>query len=246
MRRLTILLSVILFSFTFASKRHINVYMIGDSTMANKVAKAAPETGWGQVLHLFFNSKKVTVHNHAVNGRSSKSFMDEGRWKVVLDSLQAGDYVIIQFGHNDEKADSARHTDPHTTYKANLEKYVNETRAKGAFPILCTSIVRRKFGDDGKLIETHGDYPVVTRDVAAEMNVPLVDLQKKTEKMVNDLGPEKSPEIYLYAKPGEYPDRPNGVKDDTHLNVQGAKKVAGLFIDGLKEDRLPLARYVKK
>jgi len=129
----------------------ITVYTIGDSTMANKKAEVYPETGWGQVFQNYFDAK-VKVSNHAINGRSSKSFIDEGRWKSVLDSLKRGDYVFIQFGHNDEKADKpAVYADPSTTYRKNLEKYIVETRSKGSTPILLTSIVRRKFVDPGNL-----------------------------------------------------------------------------------------------
>ena len=142
MNRYLLLLTICLVG--FQPKQSVNIFMIGDSTMANKLTAKEPERGWGQMFPLFF-SEEVKIHNHAQNGRSTKSFIGEGRWKVVLDSLKPGDYVIIQFGHNDQKEDSTRHTDPFKTFRANLEKYINETRAKGAFPILCTSIVRRKF-----------------------------------------------------------------------------------------------------
>ncbi len=245
MKRILILLSVFLLGFHYQDQRPVHVFMIGDSTMADKKAETAPERGWGQMLQPFFTDK-VKVSNHARNGRSSKSFIDEGRWRVVLDSLQTGDYVIIQFGHNDQKDDPARHTDPYSSYKSNLEKYVNETRAKGAFPILCTSIVRRKFDEKGNLIDTHGEYPVVTRLVAGEMNVPLLDMQKRTNDLVSDLGPEKSKVLYLHTAPGEYPNRPDGVRDDTHLCIEGAKIVARLAIEEMKELKLPVMDYLKQ
>ena len=245
MKKNIILLSLLLFAFSYQEQRPVHIFMVGDSTMANKKPETNPERGWGQTLQQFFNDD-VVVSNHARNGRSSKSFIDEGLWKAVLDSLQPGDYVIIQFGHNDEKKDSARHTDPYTTYKANLEKYVNETRSKGAFPILCTSIVRRKFDERGNLMDTHGDYPAVTRKVAKEMNVPLLDLQISTMKLVSALGPEKSKVLYLNAAPGEYPNRPNGVHDDTHLCIEGAKVVDEMAIEEMKCLKLPTIYYLKK
>ncbi len=244
MRKTILLLTIFLLSATYQEQRPVHIFMIGDSTMANKKPETNPERGWGQMLQQFFN-KDVVVSNHARNGRSSKSFIGEGLWKEVLDSLQPGDYVIIQFGHNDQKPDTARHTDPHTTYKANLEKYVNETRAKGAYPILCTSIVRRKFDEHGKLIDTHGDYPVVTREVAKEMNVPLLDMQVQTMNLVSALGPEKSKVLYLYAAPGEYPNRPNGVHDDTHLCIEGGTVVAGMAVEEMKCLKLPVSEYLK-
>jgi lysophospholipase L1-like esterase len=245
MKRILVLLSAFLLAFEYQSQRPVHIFMIGDSTMANKKPETEPERGWGQMLQLFFTNE-VKVANHARNGRSSKSFIDEGLWQVVLDSLQKGDYVIIQFGHNDQKPDSARHTDPYSTYKSNLEKYVNETRAKGAFPILCTSIVRRKFDEQGNLIDTHGDYPAVTRLVAREMDVPLLDLQVRTKNLVSDLGPEKSKVLYLQTAPGEYPNRPDGVKDDTHLCIEGATMVARMAIEAMEEWKLPVTDYLKK
>lgn len=240
-------IGLILFLASFTnSQRPIHIFMIGDSTMANKETKAEPERGWGQVLSQLFDTTQVKICNHAKNGRSSKSFIGGGLWEKVLNSLQAGDYVIIQFGHNDQKTDSALHTDPRTSYRANLIKFIKETREKGAFPILCTSIVRRKFNDNGILTDTHGDYPVITREVAIEFNVPLIDLQKKTEKLVSEMGPEKSKDLYLYTNPGEYPNRPEGTKDDTHLNNAGALKIAALAIEGLKEINHPLVTFIKK
>jgi lysophospholipase L1-like esterase len=135
------------------------IFMIGDSTMADKpLIPENPERGWGQLLDSYF-LPHVVIENHAANGRSSKSFRDEGRWKSVLDRMHHGDWVIIQFGHNDEKSDETRHTDPFTTYTKNLKRYVNEAREKGGLPILATPVARRNFDDSGYLQQTHGDYP---------------------------------------------------------------------------------------
>ena len=225
------------------NEKEISVFCIGDSTMANKKADVFPETGWCQVLNEFFN-ETVNVKNHAVNGRSSKSFIDEGRWQAILDSLQKGDYVFIQFGHNDQKDyDSTRYTTPFGTYSDNLRKFVNESLDKGANPVLFTSIVRRKFSEDGKLTDTHGDYPTATRKVADELNVPLIDLQKLTESWVNNLGDETSKEMFLWTKPT---DRfPEGRKDDTHLSVKGAKNVAQLAVGTFKETIPDLSKRLK-
>jgi lysophospholipase L1-like esterase len=242
------LLLILIFSpFIFCAQlqnRPVHIFMIGDSTMADKDPKAEPERGWGQALQAFFNDT-VKVSNHAVNGRSSKSFLDEGRWQIVFNSLQSGDYVIIQFGHNDQKQDEARHTDPHTSYKNNLEKYVTDTRAKGAFPILCTPIVRRKFDEKGVLVDTHGEYPDAVRQAAKELKVPLLDLQLKTKTLVSDLGPEKSKSLFLHAPPGAYPNRPDGVQDDTHLNPEGAAAVARMAVEEMKALKLQLADHLK-
>jgi lysophospholipase L1-like esterase len=224
---------------------HATVYMIGDSTMADRPHPVInPYRGWGQLLPSFFDST-VTVHNTAVNGRSTKSFIDEGRWSAVLAQLHAGDYVIIQFGHNDEKReDSTRYTEPNTSYRANLERFVRETRAKGATPILATSIVRRKFDSAGVLEDTHGAYPVVTREVARALDVPLLDLQQGTAWLVSAYGPERSKLLYAWVAPGTNTMYPKGLQDDTHLTELGATEVARLAAMALRATGLPLASHV--
>jgi len=238
-------LVIILISVLSCKKaEEVNIWVIGDSTAANKKEEVAPETGWAMVLKEYFN-ENVKIHNHALNGRSSKSFLTEGRWKSVLDSLQKSDYVVIQFGHNDEKTDTARHTDAFTTYKTMLKLYIDESRSKGAIPLVCSSIVRRHFDSNGKLIDTHGDYILASREIASETNTLFIDMEAKTRKLVEGLGSEKSKSIFLFCSPGEYANRPNGVQDSTHLNITGAHEVADLFIDGLKELKLPVAASLK-
>jgi len=221
----------------------ITVYTIGDSTMANKKAEVYPETGWGQVFQSYFDTK-VKVSNHAMNGRSSKSFIDEGRWKTVCDSLKRGDYVFIQFGHNDEKVDKPIvYADASTTYKQNLEKYIAETKAKGATPILLTSIVRRKFDEKGKLMDTHGKYPDAVRELASNLKVKFIDMELLTKTLVNSLGDEPSKKLYLWTAPDTK--FPEGRKDDTHLCVEGARTVAGLVAAEVAKMKTPLAKHVK-
>ena len=225
-----------------SSAQQITVFTIGDSTMANKKAEVAPETGWCQVFPAFVD-QTVEVKNRAVNGRSTKSFITEGRWKSVLDSLHSGDYVFIQFGHNDQKIqDSTRYTEPFISYRKNLERFVRETREKGATPILFTPIVRRKFVK-GFLSDTHGNYPLVVRQVAAEMNVPQIDLQLLTAGAVTALGDEASKSIYLWTLPTER--FPEGRKDDTHLNVEGATLVARLAAQQLVLLDNSIAKHIK-
>lgn len=215
-----------------SGKNPVTVYTIGDSTMADKIAGAAPETGWCQALRSFVDST-VCLKNRAANGRSTKSFLAEKRWKAITDSLKRGDFVIIQFGHNDEKIqDTTRYTEPHTSYRQNLARFVRETRDKGATPILCTSIVRRKF-ENGYLVDSHGDYPLVTRQLAAEMNVPLVDLQLLTAGAVTAMGEEDSKKMFLWTPPSEK--YPQGRKDDTHLCREGANLVARLAAQQLRQ-----------
>ncbi|MDD3321392.1 MAG: rhamnogalacturonan acetylesterase [Paludibacter sp.] len=243
--KLIALLSLtILVMLSFKSTEKINVWMIGDSTMANKNPDKAPETGWGMVMNEFVNIN-ATVHNHALNGRSSKSFVDEGRWKAVYDSIQPGDYVIIQFGHNDEKPAEKLHTDAFTTYKQQLKMFVDQTREKGANPIICSSIVRRHFDEKGNLKQTHGDYIKASQEIAKETNTPYVDMEALTRKVVSKAGHEKSKKLYLFTNPGEYQNRKKGVQDSTHLNVKGAHAVARLFVKDVKKQKLSISRYLK-
>lgn len=241
---------VVLFSFllvalmAFNAKKKINVWLIGDSTMAWKKAQNEPESGWGEGLKHCINSR-VIVHNHAASGRSSKSFVDEKKWQAVLDSIQPGDYVIIQFGHNDEKSAALLHTDPFTTYKEYLKKFVEKTRTKKGIPIICSSIIRRHFDSVGFLKNTHGDYIEASRQIATETKTIFIDMEAKSRELVTEMGPEKSKSLFLFCKPGEYPTRPNGVQDSTHLNHYGAQIIASLFVDGLKEQKIKLARFAK-
>ena len=228
-----------------AGKTAPTIFMIGDSTMANKpLQPAQPERGWGQLLALYFKPV-VQIENLAVNGRSSKSFRDEGRWKPVLERLHPGDFVIIQFGHNDEKADERRHTEPYGSFKENLTRYVRETRERQGTPILATPIVRRAFTNETELTDTHGDYAVAVRQVATEQAVPLLDLQKVTERLVLQLGQERSKKLFMWVEPGEYASTPAGKEDNTHLNPYGATRVCDLAVEEIRTHVLPLAEWLK-
>lgn len=229
----------------FAQKT--TLYTIGDSTMANKKdSDRNPEHGWAQVLRPFF-SENIVVVNKAVNGRSSKSFIDEKRWDSIYKKLKKGDYVFIEFGHNDEKIeDSARYTNPHTAYRYNLIKFVKESRARGATPVLLSSISRRNFNEKGVLVPTHGDYPLEARLVAQEYKVPFIDLEYQTELLEKAYGPEKSKTLHLHFKAGENPYYDKDKADDTHLSLLGATKIAQIVIDELKILEDPSLEKLKK
>ena len=227
--------------------QEINLYLIGDSTMSDKKdPDKNPEHGWGQVLPELLTNK-IKVDNHAVNGRSTKSFIDEGRWEAVLEKLQPGDYVFIQFGHNDQKFKApSRFTNPFTGYRNNLEKFVKETLEKGANPVLFSSIVRRNFNEHGTLVDTHGEYPLVVRLAADDLEVPFVDLQRATEELELLYGEEDSKSLHLHFAPGENKYFPDGKKDDTHLSRKGALLVATLALKEIARQELPLANYIKE
>jgi DNA sulfur modification protein DndE len=230
----------------FSAKKKITVYTIGDSTMANKDTVDNPERGWGMALPLFFDSTEVTIDNHAVNGRSTKSFIDEGRWDVVLKTLKKGDYVFIQFGHNDEKQERpSLYAAPYGAYTKNLTRFVSETQAKGAFPVLMTSIVRRHFDENGTLKNSHGDYPDAVLKLAKKLKVPIIDMEAKSRKLIQELGDEASKKLFMNFDAGVYSKFPEGKKDDTHLRWNGAKTIASLAVEGIKELDLPLAGFIQ-
>ena len=231
---IVVFLSIFFLSF-IAPPKNVTIWMIGDSTMASKKPERKPESGWG-VEFAQFVKNGVVVINKAASGRSTKSFITEKRWKTVLDSIQPGDFVIIQFGHNDQRKDSLVYADANTTYKELLKKYIKETREKGGKPVICTPVVRRHFDGNGNLLDTHGDYLKVVRTVARETKTPLVDMEALTRKLVTDLGTEKSKDLFTMRK--------NGL-DSTHLCHAGAREVALLFVNDAKKQKLSIAKLFK-
>jgi lysophospholipase L1-like esterase len=195
------------------------LYIAGDSTAAQKYSDVAPETGWGMALP-FFLSKDRSVSNHAQNGRSSKSFVDEGRLDVILRAIRPGDFLLIQFGHNDEKvADPTRYTEPWTTYQDYLRLYIDGARARGARPVLATSVERRKFDAAGKAVPTHGEYPAAMRALAQEERVTLLDIQALSIALWQQLGVEETKKYFNWTATEQ---------DNTHFNPPGAIAVARL------------------
>ena len=250
-----------------APDKTTTIFIIGDSTAANKdISGGKQERGWGMALQCYFDDN-ILVDNHAVNGRSSLSFINEGRWDKVLERMKPGDYVIIQFGHNDEKAPLDRHTDPGSTFDYNLAKYVRETREHGGIPVLMNCVVRRNFAkvapknDDDEslrsttfkdadglvegdsLVDTHGLYRVAPHDVAQRMNVHFIDANQITHDLEQGLGTVASRKLHMWFLPGEEPSVPQGRQDNTHYNVYGAHVVARLLADALCEEIPVLKAY---
>jgi len=217
------------------------LHLAGDSTMADKPDLDFPERGWGQLLRERLGPSWRLV-NHAVNGRSTKSFRTLGHWQNVLAQLQPGDWVVIQFGHNDrKKEDPTRYTDPATDFPANLRRYIAEVRERGAHPVLATPVVRRDWSAAGVLLDSHGAYLTATRAVAAEEKVPLMEMEGATRTLVTQRGPEASKKLFMLFAPGEHPRLPEGKADNTHFNEDGARLVAGLAVDEMKRLDLPVA-----
>ena len=222
---LTVVAALMMILTAATNEKKTTIFIIGDSTAANKdISNGKLERGWGMALQCYFDDN-IVVDNHAVNGRSSLSFLNEGRWDKVLEKMKPGDYVIIQFGHNDEKKPADRHTDPGSTFDYNLAKYVRETRERGGIPVLMNCVVRRNFAkvapandDDEKvrtstfkdakglvegdsLVDTHGLYRVAPRDVAQRMNVHFVDANQITHDLEQGLGTEESKRLHMWFLP---------------------------------------------
>lgn len=245
-KKFTLIIFCILFlGFIQVSRDYVTIYMIGDSTMADKPTEDNPERGWGQMFPMFFDST-LTIENHAKNGRSTRSFLAENRWQPIVDKLKSGDYVFIQFGHNDQSKEKVDRYTPPEDYRNNLIKFVTEARQKNAQPILCTPIVRRRFDEDGKFYDVHGVYPDVVREVAKEYKVPLIDMHQKSQKLVVDFGTDSSKNIFLWIEPGKYKSFPDGKQDNTHFSEYGATKIAELALEGVKELKLSLEDHLKK
>lgn len=208
-----------------AREQHpLRIHIAGDSTAAQKYALASPETGWGMALP-WYVAARTEVLNHARNGRSSRTFVEEGRLDGILADLRAGDVLLVQFGHNDEKSDPRVRTDPWTTYQFFLRRYIDGARERGAVPVLLTPAERWRFDDDGNAVATHGHYPDAMRALAAAEGVALIDITAQTIALWQQLGPQLSRLNFLHTA--------DGFDDNTHFNAEGAGVVARMVARGL-------------
>jgi lysophospholipase L1-like esterase len=220
------------------------LHLVGDSTMADKVNLAYPERGWGQLLPEFM-LQQLSIINHAANGRSTLRFLNEGRWQLLLTELKAGDYVLIQFGHNDQKKDDpSRYAAADTTFPMLLSRFIAEIRAKEAIPMLATPICRRSFNAQGQLENNLNEYADATRNVASREKVTLFDLNAQSCADLSRFGLAASQAYFIQVPAGLYQQFPDGKIDNTHLNTQGASWIAQLFVRELKKQQHPLAALV--
>lgn len=219
------------------------IFLIGDSTMADKPLIGNPERGWGMSFPAFLKSG-VRAENHAKNGRSTKSFIREGRWDSVARAMKPGDFVLIQFGHNDAKeSDTNRYAAPWTDYRKNLLRFVRETREKGGVPILLTPVARRRFSH-GKIVESHGEYSKVVKEVGSEESVAVIDLDSLSMDLLAATGEENSKGLFLWLRGGVLSRLDTGRVDNTHFNSRGARAIAGIVAGEIRRQQLPLARYL--
>jgi len=245
MKSLSIILLSIFAVTASAQKTPVTIFMAGDSTMAIKQPDKRPETGWGEMLGQYFKDGTVKIDNRAMNGRSTKTFISEGRWQSIVDALQKGDYVFIQFGHNDESKEKGERYTPPADYRNNLIRFITDVKAKGGNPVLLTPVMRRKFDSTGNFVDTHGEYPDIVRTVAKEQKVPLIDMHRDSEVVIKSYGVEGSRKLFLQLKSGENPNYPNGIEDNTHFNPLGADEIAKLAVKGIKDNKIGLKKYLK-
>lgn len=222
------------------------IHLAGDSTLAGKLPEKRPETGWGEPLAARFRAGSVRVVNHAKNGRSTRTFIEEGRWQALLDGLRAGDWVLIQFGHNDESVDKPDRYTPLPDYERNLARFVAEVRARGATPILLTPVARRRYDSEGRVQDSHGEYPGRVRALAAREHVALIDMERRSQAVLQEAGVEGSRRLFLQLAPGAHRNYPQGVEDNTHFSPLGARRIAIEFAAALRATDLALASRLRK
>jgi lysophospholipase L1-like esterase len=219
----------------------VTVYIAGDSTVTDQ--RGEPWTGWGQCLPNFFDPG-VAVANHAESGRALFSFLWEKRLDKILSTIKPGDYLFIQFGHNDQK-DKREGAGPFTTYKAELDDYISKVRKKGAGPVLVTPMERRRWSG-GKPQETLADYAAAMRQVAEEQKVPLIDLHAMSLKFYAALGEEDSKRAFVHYPANTFPGQDKALADDTHHNPYGGYELARCVVEGIKAQIPELAKHLRR
>ncbi|MFT3980610.1 MAG: rhamnogalacturonan acetylesterase [Ferruginibacter sp.] len=238
----SLLLTLLAFA---APHKKIKVWMIGDSTMCEYTPDRSPLTGWGMPFAGFFDSS-VLIDNRARGGRSTRTFISENRWQPIADSMQEGDYVLMQFGHNDE-AKEERYKDRYTPvadYRNNLTKFISETRAKKGIPVLITPVTRLSFDKEGKIKETHKEYSAAVREVGAATGTPVIDLDERSRELLQQYGPVYAKLLYMNLDSLANPHYPEGLKDNTHFNEYGARIMAELVLKEIKKLNLGLAERI--
>lgn len=246
MKKIAVIFFTLMFSLGMAAQDKIVLRLMGDSTMADKdLSYENPERGWGQRLKSHVDTN-VIVANYAQNGRSTKSVQTLGIWDRVKKDLKAGEYLFIQFGHNDSKeSDTTRYAAPFDAYQDNIRLFVDHALSVGAKPVLFTPVSRRWFDDEGKLKENcHGDYPAAVMQIAEEYGLPLIDANRITQAWLKSLGDEPSRRYYMWVEKGTNPKHPDGKIDNTHTNVAGARQIVNLLLPEIVKVIPELAEHV--
>lgn len=223
----------------------ITIFIAGDSTASSKLQEKRPETGWGEAFQPYFKDH-VIIDNRAINGRSTKSFIKEGHLENIKKSIKSGDYLLIQFGHNDQKIeDPERGTHPYRDYQENLQAFIDVAYSGDAYPLLLTPVTRRNFDGDKIDPKSVGDFPEAMLTFAKNHQVPVLDIHKLTREWMDSIGIEESITYFLHLSPGESENYPDGVHDNTHFNERGARAVAHLIVEAIKKSELPLKNLLK-
>ena len=246
MKKIAVIFFTLMLSLGMAAQDKIVLRLMGDSTMADKdLSYENPERGWGQRLKSHVDTN-VIVANYAQNGRSTKSVQTLGIWDRVKKDLKAGEYLFIQFGHNDSKeSDTTRYAAPFGAYQDNIRLFVDHALSVGAKPVLFTPVSRRWFDDEGKLKENcHGDYPAAVMQIAEEYGLPLIDANRITQAWLKSLGDEPSRRYYMWVEKGTNPKHPDGKIDNTHTNVAGARQIVNLLLPEIVKVIPELAEHV--
>lgn len=223
-----------------ASPATVRVFLAGDSTVTDQ--NFEPYVGWGQALPLFLGDRAV-VANHAESGRALRSFQGEHRLDKILAQLRAGDFVLIQFGHNDQK-EKGEGVGAFTTYAARLRAYVDAIQAKGGKPVLVTAVARRRFDAQGQVVESLGDFPAAVRQVAKERGLPLIDLNASSKQVYQALGVERSKLALLHYPANTFPGQTEPLRDDTHFSAYGAYVMARCVVEGIRAGVPELAAFL--
>lgn len=220
----------------------VTLFLAGNSTVVDEANE--PWCGWGQMFPLFFTSK-VAIANYAESGEAANTFVSSKRFAKLLTKIKKGDYLFIEFGHNDQKQ-KGEGKGPYTSYKSDLKYLVDEARKKGANPVLVTSMHRRSFDENGKVINTHGEYPNAVRLLAKEENVPLIDLNNMSKDLYEAWGVEGSKKAFVHYPAGTFPGQDKALEDNTHFNPYGGYEIARCIIKGIIESNLSIEKYIKK
>lgn len=224
----------------------VTIHLAGDSTMAEKLPQKRPETGWGEHLAAQFRPGSVVVDNDAKNGRSTRTFIAEGRWQALLDATRPGDVVLIQFGHNDASENKPDRYTPPADYARNLTRFIRDVRGRKAIPVLLTPVARRRFDEAGRLQASHGVYPDLVRELAVREGVALVDMERRSSALLQETGTEASKKLFLWLAPGTNPNYPDGVEDNTHFSPEGAQRIAREFAQALCGVELPVKERLQR
>ena len=216
------------------------VYIAGDSTVVDQDKE--PWAAWGQMLPVFFGPK-IVIANEAESGETIKSFVGERRLAKVESTWKRGDYLLVQFAHNDQKP--GKGFVPIPEYKDLMRRFIADARAKGVTPILVTAMNRRKFDADGKIVQTLGDYPQATRNVAAEQHTGLIDLNAMSKTLFEALGEQGTLHAFVHYPANTFPEQPEALHDDTHFNSYGAYELARAIVQSIRDHNLPLKKYLR-